>query len=294
MTDSHIHIGQFHDTYYNPDEIIRIVMDSGMDSLIFSSTTSCVDDIAYTEVEKEITTLFSHIPWSAEIVKPYLWYIPAYTAQSVTIEQAMENIPYKGIKLHPLAHHWDLTDKKMLSILHSLFEYARQHNLPVLIHTGHSGVDAVDTFSVFFSAYPEVKIILAHCRPLDQTIAMLQKHENVYCDTAFVDEGSIRRIIESGFAPRIIFGSDFPITHYFRTNYPQEGENPAVSLAEKYREDINQMRLYMSLIQPSTPTTPKAAPHTDPYQTGSPGPPGTEPRPGQIHSPGCSAKSGYA
>jgi hypothetical protein len=249
MTDSHIHIGQFYDTYYDPCEIIRIVMDSGMEGLIFSSTTSCVDNISYTKVEREITGLFSHVPWSAEIVKPYLWYIPAYAAQGVSPETAMANMPYKGIKLHPLAHHWDLGDKKMVSILHSLFDYADQHNLPFLIHTGHSGVDAADTFSTFFSEYPEVKVTLAHCRPLDKTIGMMQKHENVYCDTAFVEEGSIRQIIEAGFASRIVSGSDFPITHYYRTKYPQEGESPAITLEEKYREDISQMRLYRNIIQ---------------------------------------------
>ncbi|MDR0878130.1 MAG: amidohydrolase family protein, partial [Treponema sp.] len=239
MTDSHIHIGQFYDTYYDPAEIIRIVMESGAEGLVFSSTTSCKDDVTYTEVEKEIAGLFSRIPWSAEMVKPYLWYIPSYSAQGVTPETAIANLPYKGIKLHPLANHWDLEDTETVSILHGLFDYARRHTLPVLMHTGHSGVDAADTFSAFFSEYPEVHITLAHCRPLDQTIDMMQKHKNIYCDTAFVEEEAIRRIIGAGFAPRIVLGSDFPITHYFRTKYPPEGENPAMSLEEKYREDIN-------------------------------------------------------
>jgi hypothetical protein len=69
------------------------------------------------------------------------------------------------------------------------------------------------------------------------------------CDTAFVGEADLRFIVGAGFASRILLGSDFPITHYFRNNYPPEGSgNDPVSLQARYREDVKQLLLYNQII----------------------------------------------
>jgi predicted TIM-barrel fold metal-dependent hydrolase len=125
-----------------------------------------------------------------------------------------------------------------LETLNCLFDYAEKYGLPVLIHTGHNGVDSADRFEQFFGEYPKVQYILAHCRPLEKTIAMLKKHANVLCDTAFVPEADIQHIITSGFKDKIVFGTDFPITHFFSTKYPKKGENPMITVAEQYAKDI--------------------------------------------------------
>jgi predicted TIM-barrel fold metal-dependent hydrolase len=125
-----------------------------------------------------------------------------------------------------------------MEILHSLFDYAMKNNLPILIHTGHSGVDCANRFEHFMDEYSGTKCILAHCRPLDVTIEMLQKYDNVYCDTAFAPRMDVRKIVSCGFKDKIIFGSDFPITHFFKTKYPDPGDNSSISLKEQYTEDI--------------------------------------------------------
>jgi predicted TIM-barrel fold metal-dependent hydrolase len=253
MTDSHIHIGQFYDTYYEPLEVADVVMSAGMDGFSFSTTSSCIDDIQYDYIEKEISKMLKSIPYSPETILPYFWFIPDYIKQGVSIEKAVETIPYKGIKIHPYTQNWDFDNRKHLDALDSLFDYAKINVLPVLVHTGHSGVDSADRFECFFGEYKSVKFTLAHCRPLDITIKMLGQYPNVCCDTAFVEEDSVRRITKEGFASRIVLGSDFPITHYFRTKYPKDGETPEIPLKEKYREDINQMRLYKGIIQETLP-----------------------------------------
>jgi predicted TIM-barrel fold metal-dependent hydrolase len=238
MTDNHVHIGQFEDVYYDGPEIIETVMGYGMKGLSFSSTTSCKDDVRYEEVEREIKNLLAQIGYPAEIVRPFFWYIPDYINQKISIPSAFSVIPYKGLKLHPCFQNWDFDDKRHLETLHCLFDYAEKYELPVLIHTGHNGVDSADRFERFFGEYPKVKCILAHCRPLEKTVEMLKKYTNVLCDTAFVPEADIQHIITNGFKDKIVLGTDFPVTHFFSTKYPKEGENPMITFAEQYAKDI--------------------------------------------------------
>lgn len=238
MTDNHIHIGQFKDTYYDPVEIADIVLSSEIDGFSFSSTSSCIDNIEYREIEKEIKSFYSNTMYSEEMVRPFFWYIPEYIHQGISSENAFSEIAYKGIKIHPYVQNWDFGNTQHLGALHHLFEYAAQNNVPILIHTGHSGIDCADRFEDFIAEYEEASCVLAHCRPLDTTIKMLQKYDNAFCDTAFVPKEDVQIIIDSGFIDRILFGSDFPITHYFKTHYPQPDENPNITLAEQYAVDI--------------------------------------------------------
>jgi predicted TIM-barrel fold metal-dependent hydrolase len=243
MTDSHIHIGQYEDVYYDPLEIMDIVMSAGMEAMCFSTTSSCMENILYPEIENEITAFLSRISYSAETIRPFFWFIPDYINQNITIENAFNVIPYKGIKIHPFAHNWNFDDSRHMETLHNLFDYADRHCLPILIHTGHSEVDRADRFERFIRKYHSTKFILAHCRPLNTTIEMLKKYNNVYCDTAFTTKTELRKIILAGFCKRIIFGSDFPITHFFRTRYPPSNKNPAIPLQEKYLEDISKWEI---------------------------------------------------
>ena len=238
MTDSHVHIGQYEDVYYDPYEIMDIVMSAGMETMSFSTTSSCKENVLYPEIEKEITAFLSRISYSTETIRPFFWFIPDYIKQNITIENAFNVIPYKGIKIHPFAHNWNFDDSRHMETLHNLFDYAGRHCLPILIHTGYSEVDRADRFERFIREYHSTKFILAHCRPLDTTIEMLKKYDNVYCDTAFISVSEIRKIIFAGFNEKIIFGSDFPITHFFRVKYPNMGENIVISLREEYAEDI--------------------------------------------------------
>jgi hypothetical protein len=240
MTDSHVHIGQFNELYYESLEVADIVMACpGIEGFTFSSTTSCEEGVSYTRIEAEIRGLLSGMPYAPENARPFFWFIPDYIRQGVNIENASRVIPYAGIKLHPLAQEWDFENRNHLEALHRQFDYAARYALPVLVHSGHSGVDSADRFERFFAEYRNVRCVIAHCRPLDKTIAMLRLYDNVYCDTAFVPEDHLQEIAARGLGHKIIFGTDFPITHYFRTKYPAPGEKAAITLREQYAEDVS-------------------------------------------------------
>jgi predicted TIM-barrel fold metal-dependent hydrolase len=170
-------------------------------------------------------------------MQPLLWFIPDYIRQGLTVENMFENFPYHGIKLHPRAHNWDLNDSKHLDCLHSIFGYADVHKLPVTIHTGEGECEKPYFFESFFAVYVNAKIILAHCRPADDTIIVFKKYPHLRGDTAFAPQERIQAIVNSGFSERLLAGTDFPITHYFSTKYAGEEK----SLSEQYQEDCTQL-----------------------------------------------------
>lgn len=241
MIDKHVHIGQFKDIYYKPQVILSIVLEAGIDELFFSSTTTCRDNIRYIEIETEINTALSQIGSMAEKTHPLLWCIPDYIKQGISIDSIMRNLPYHGIKIHPFAQFWDLTNTGIIDLIHNLFDYANQNELPVLIHTGEDTICEANKFSVFYAEYPKAQFILAHGRPIKQTIHLLQTFKNVYCDTAFMPFYSFKRIIDKKLAHKIVLGSDFPITHYFSFG------NIANEWKTQYEKDLAIMNYYNSI-----------------------------------------------
>jgi predicted TIM-barrel fold metal-dependent hydrolase len=202
--------------------------------------------VRYKEIENEIRKVIAVHP--PDKVKPFLWYIPPYIDEGIRVEHAFQNLPYGGIKLHPRAHRWDLQDGKHLDCLHTLFGYAEDAGLPVLIHTGEDDFEKPAFFEQFIAEYQGVHCILAHCRPVLETIAMFRAYKNVYGDTAFLPEANLQKIIQADFADRILPGSDFPVTHFMANKFKQGGAKD-VSLAEQYAADFEQLQRYRGIIQ---------------------------------------------
>jgi hypothetical protein len=237
MTDNHIHIGQFESLYYNAEDVFNAVFSSGkVESLSFSSTSSCINGINYLAIEKEIDSALKL--YGQEKTRAYFWYIPGYIKQNIKPQSVGNSIPYKGVKLHPFAHDWNFENIEYVKALHNLFEFAAENNLPVLLHTGESGKDNASRFEKFFAEYNTLIFILAHARPLVEALSMLKKYNNVYVDTAFVSIDTFQKIISEGFSSRIIFGSDFPITHY-----REKLENTFSTLETQYKKDLENMKV---------------------------------------------------
>lgn len=114
--------------------------------------------------------------------------------------------------MHWEAHKEWANNKKLVK---QALEVARQLQVPVLLHTGNFETCHAGLFEEFIARYPDLTFVLAHGRPIDEAIDLLDRFSNVYIDTAFMPEQDLKLIAESGYDIRILFGTDAPINEVF-------------------------------------------------------------------------------
>ncbi len=237
MTDWHVHVGQWHEVYYDPASVVRALKAAGTEEFWFSSTSSCAyckESLVargnpamaaglptawelYEYVRGEVEAALAAAEGCGARAHPLYWVIPEVHFSSdaeVTVRRAMEELPYEGFKLHPRGNVWNMDDPWTLDLAHGVFSYAEERGLPIVIHAGPDPFEPPSLFAPLMEAHPRALVQLAHCRPLADTLDMLRRFPNVVCDTAFAPAETVREIRAAGFGERVRFGSDFPITHY--------------------------------------------------------------------------------
>ncbi len=146
------------------------------------------------------------------------------------------------------------------SVFKPLYDYAESTGLPVMFHTG----DTADVGGSLMRAHPltldalanerdRMKIVACHFgNPwIDDVAELIYKHPNVYADvsglvvgrskyieqyTDWLAERLSRAIYFAGGADKIIFGSDYPVTHL----------STAISLVEKLEIDTRDRKRILS------------------------------------------------
>jgi len=134
-----------------------------------------------------------------------------------------QELGLRGIKLLPMYAGFLPQHER----LDALWQYAVDHQLPVLLHTGTTFVDQapikytlprhLDEVAI---RYPECKIVLAHLgHPYEgECVAVIRKHPNVYADVSalyyrpFQLYHSLMLVQEYGVWDKLLFGTDYPFT----------------------------------------------------------------------------------
>ena len=233
MTDWHVHIGQWFNSYNDAGNVFAQLKTAGIDEVWFSSTTSecyCTESLAVQENEKlrktlptpfelyeliryEIQEALSAADKIGIKAHPLYWVVPEIHFSGVaTVADAMESLPYEGFKIHPRGNPWNLNDSKTVALAEEVFFYAETHRLLTLIHCGTDEFELPTKFELYIAASPHATIQIAHSRPLKETLYMLRKYPNTVCDSAFVPPQVQEAIRTAGFANRMRYGSDYPIT----------------------------------------------------------------------------------
>ena len=124
-------------------------------------------------------------------------------------------IEWRGIKLHYIAHPEFSKNNLLVS---KALDVARDlGNVPVLIHTGEWDRCHAAVFEGIIKENPDLQFVLAHGRPIDETISVMKSFPNAWTDTAFMCGENINRLKEEGLTKRVMFGSDTPINKlYFK------------------------------------------------------------------------------
>lgn len=134
-----------------------------------------------------------------------------------------QRLGLRGIKLLPMYAGFFPDDSR----LNPLWQYATEHQLPVLLHTGTTFVSQAPlecTLPRYVDAvarrFPDVKIIMAHlAHPYEgECIAVIRKHDHVYADISalhyrpFQFYHSLMLVQEYGVWHKLFFGTDYPFT----------------------------------------------------------------------------------
>jgi hypothetical protein len=72
VIDHHIHFGQFEEACYEPLEIMRIITEAGIRGCVYTSTSSCIDDVKCSTVESEIMRVVVRYPADAFVPRDWM------------------------------------------------------------------------------------------------------------------------------------------------------------------------------------------------------------------------------
>ena len=229
LIDSHLHVGQFYDLYFTPQNILSFMNSCGVDYCLISSTTTCERD--YVKVLKELKEL---IYIGGERILPCLW-----MTENVLVPDKIKllfdcGINWKCLKIHPSLDKTEWHPEK--DSIKVLFDLAEFYNLPILIHTGYDQDCNSMKYEKIIKFHPCVKVILAHGRPIEEANSMSLRYDNVYVDTAFMSMKDILFLINNGLQEKILWGTDYPIITFFYRNY-----NPKELYSQKLSELKNKV-----------------------------------------------------
>lgn len=134
-----------------------------------------------------------------------------------------QELGLRGIKLMPMYAGFRPDDERLAP----LWQYAEQHRLPVLLHTGTTFISQAPLectlprhLDPVAARYPEVRMILAHLgHPYEgECVAVIRKHPHVYADLSalhyrpFQLYHSLMLVQEYGVWDKVLFGTDYPFT----------------------------------------------------------------------------------
>ena len=210
MIDNHVHVGWFRDGYHSPLEVRISVKKAGIDKCVVSSTSTCAD--LYHNILTEFHQLISIA--GIENVKPLLWISPNMIIKKWHLKKLLNSkIEWKGVKLHYISHPQFSKHKEWVNtaivIAYSL------GNVPVLFHTGEWDTCHAGIFESLIDSHPKLKFVLAHGRPIDETIYLMKKYPNAWTDTAFMSIENIKKLKQENLTDRVLFGSDAPINRIY-------------------------------------------------------------------------------
>lgn len=234
MIDTHSHFGQFNQHYTYAADIVKYMNAVGVDIFAACPTTVCNGnhDSAFKEM-KELIVL------AGDCVIPILWITPNLL-ESKAIEEYIEaqkelRFKWECLKIHPHLNPglWTENDRHTKDLL----ALANMLRLPILIHTGETEGCYPNEFKSIIENNHHITFILAHGRPIDQTISIMKANVNCWTDTAFMPVENIVKLCDEGLSDRVLWGSDYPIFGYY---------DQSRSLVDIYAEKLAQLQAAIS------------------------------------------------
>lgn len=221
LIDSHTHVGRFADRYFAPKKIAKFLMMQGVLRFVVTPTSAACN--LHEEGEDALRELMEVQGIETAML---LWVTPNLLLEHKNLTTPLKALPYAGLKLHPYANHW--TDAELKRVL----KIADDLRFPVLAHTGGNEESDAGRWLRLLGGH-ECPVVLAHGRPVGETIEVLAAYECACTDTAFMPIADLKILLAGGYAHRVLFGSDIPIDQYYRSSSPSRRYKARVAAVTK-------------------------------------------------------------
>ena len=224
IIDIHGHIGNINQApFWAADEnrLEKYCDETNVDFLCVSSSKSLMYDAQ--EGNAELDTALNN----SDKLLGYIVINPIFPESTDDLKLLSSNPKFKGVKIHPDYHGFDMASPEIISFLDKVAEKVDLMLFHVSCMPGTGFADAIRV-AQFASRHPETNFILAHMAGIFQNghypyfpnlqgcenVAAL-KLDNVYIDTAhylmYVYPGVMQKMVEFVGTDHIVFGTDAPL-----------------------------------------------------------------------------------
>ena len=210
ICDAHIHMGYYsrkgqeEPFYYSPRRIAGTLNRCGVDEFIVSSTCSQIAEIGIDDIVREAREMKRLEGYKAHV---FFW-LSSHLYDEDHKMGWLESGVFEGIKLHEGETPWMMSRP---SDLRNILSMAREHNLPVMFHSGEDGGCRPSELAKIASEYPTVRFSFAHCRPMDEMAKVIADCPNVWTDTAYMALEDYPKLYCYDWHGRLMFGTDLPV-----------------------------------------------------------------------------------
>jgi predicted TIM-barrel fold metal-dependent hydrolase len=210
IIDSHAHMGK---GYYMDDPIqsnipvervLKMAREAGVDKTI-------IFPVNYPEYSGAMEEVYDAVKRYPDELIGYARVNPENEGAMHTLQKAIEEFGFKGLKLHPGNDKWKVNSPHTRKILEKCIDY----KIPVLFDPV---VQLDDIFSLI-GEYPELIFIIAHMggfynwKLMEKCIQLAEKQANVYLDTPFALVHVMLKEAALRIPDKLLMGTDSPAIH---------------------------------------------------------------------------------
>ena len=223
MHDAHVHFGWWNPApgesatrYYSAEQTVHFLRKQGVESFCFSVSSAQDPSWPHEKLLDEYRAMLSLAPAEAY---PFYWLTDERFADSPMLDALLPaDIPWRGLKLHNEESDWLGQPERLWQVM----AFARERGLAVQFHTGGNRSDA-GRYRDVCKAFPEVRIDLAHGRPVQEALAIARECPNIFIDLSFMDVEAMNICAREPFlSERLLFGSDVPAFYDYLDTSPDE------------------------------------------------------------------------
>ncbi len=208
IVDAHAHIGKCRvfDLEVKPEELLSAMDRNEVDAAIVMPFPGAPDARVVHDQIAELSQRFPSRIFGMVNINPHC-NPDDYFKEA---ERCVKKLGFVGIKLHTIGH----AVNPLSNDARTVFETARELNVPVMVHTGIGAPFALPSHILpIAKEFSNIKIILAHSGFIFYTpeaYLVGKECQNIYYETSWLFPDDVKWLIKTFGPERVMMGSDLP------------------------------------------------------------------------------------